>query len=387
MNLSERLTPAAGGGVRAVDRRGRAHGVEARSRASATPSRASPPATRPPSSKARVHGAVVSRLGAEIIYGSEGGDDLAERVRRAVREELTPRPHAAVARRAPADRARDRRRRAGLRAARAVPPRRHRHRDHGQRARARLHRAQRQDQGDGRHASSTRTTSCRIIDRIVSRVGRRIDEASPMVDARLPDGSRVNAIVPPLALHGPSLTIRKFSRDPYTAEDLIALRHAHARRRRSSSTRASAASSTSSSPAARAPARRRCSTPCRPSSPSDERIVTIEDAAELQLQQRHVVALEARPAEHRGPGRGPHPRPRPQRAAHAPRPHHRRRGPRRRGARHAPGDEHRPRRLADHDPRQHAARRAPPPRDAGAHGRRRAAAARRSASRSRRRST
>src|SRR5947208_3457914 len=61
----------------------------------------------------------------------------------------------------------------------------------------------------------------RIIDKIVSQVGRRVDEASPMVDARLPDGSRVNAIIPPLALRGPTLTIRKFSRDPYTMNDLI----------------------------------------------------------------------------------------------------------------------------------------------------------------------
>ncbi|MGE5691802.1 MAG: ATPase, T2SS/T4P/T4SS family, partial [Pseudomonadota bacterium] len=62
----------------------------------------------------------------------------------------------------------------------------------------------------------------RIIDKIVSQVGRRIDEASPMVDARLPDGSRVNAIIPPLSLRGATLTIRKFSRDPYTMDDLVA---------------------------------------------------------------------------------------------------------------------------------------------------------------------
>jgi len=61
----------------------------------------------------------------------------------------------------------------------------------------------------------------RIIDKIVSQVGRRVDESSPMVDARLPDGSRVNAIIPPLALNGPTVTIRKFSRDPYTVNDLI----------------------------------------------------------------------------------------------------------------------------------------------------------------------
>src|ERR687892_1940229 len=61
----------------------------------------------------------------------------------------------------------------------------------------------------------------RTIDKIVAKVGRRVDEASPMVDARLPDGSRVNAIIPPLAIDGPCLTIRKFSRDPYTMDDLI----------------------------------------------------------------------------------------------------------------------------------------------------------------------
>src|SRR5581483_7880563 len=61
----------------------------------------------------------------------------------------------------------------------------------------------------------------RIIDKIVSQVGRRVDESSPMVDARLPGGSRVNAIIPPLSLTGPTLTIRKFSRDPYTINDLI----------------------------------------------------------------------------------------------------------------------------------------------------------------------
>ena len=61
----------------------------------------------------------------------------------------------------------------------------------------------------------------RVIDKIVSQVGRRIDEASPMVDARLPDGSRVNAVIPPLAIDGPFLTIRKFATDPFTAEDLV----------------------------------------------------------------------------------------------------------------------------------------------------------------------
>ena len=103
--------------------------------------------------------------------------------------------------------------------------------------------------------------------------------------------------------------------------------------------------------------------------------------------QRHTLRLESRPAEHRGRGRGHDPRPRAQLPAHASRPDHRRRGPRRRGARHAPGDEHRPRRLALDRPRQHPPRRARPARDDGADGRLRPAAARRSASRSPRRST
>ena len=85
---------------------------------------------------------------------------------------------------------------------------------------------------DGKLERSTTTFAdnahlLRIIDKIVSQVGRRIDESSPMVDARLPDGSRVNAIIPPLSLRGPTMTIRKFSRDPYTMDDLISLRDAH----------------------------------------------------------------------------------------------------------------------------------------------------------------
>ena len=94
--------------------------------------------------------------------------------------------------------------------------------------------------------------------------------------------------------------------------------------------------------------------------PASERIVTIEDAVELQLQPAPRRPPRVPPAQHRGPRRGHHPRPGPQRAAHAPRPHHRRRVPRRRGARHAPGHEHRPRGLAGHAARQHAPRRACP---------------------------
>ncbi|UMG92060.1 ATPase, T2SS/T4P/T4SS family [Nocardioides sp. TF02-7] len=141
----------------------------------------------------------------------------------------------------------------------------------------------------------------RTIDKIVSRIGRRVDESSPMVDARLPDGSRVNAIVPPLAIDGSALTIRKFSADPLTVDDLINF---------GSLTRQTAdfldacvrgrlniivSGSTGSG---------KTTTLNVLSSfiPSDERIVTIEDAAELQLHQEHVVRLESRPANIEGKG-------------------------------------------------------------------------------------
>ena len=125
-------------------------------------------------------------------------------------------------------------------------------------------------------ASSSRSTPAftdeahlrRTIDKIVGKIGRRVDETSPMVDARLPDGSRVNAIIPPLALDGSKLTIRKFSEDPYTVEDLISFGTPHAPVGATCSRRASGAGSTSWSPAARAPARRPRSTCCRRSSPT-----------------------------------------------------------------------------------------------------------------------
>ena len=215
----------------------------------------------------------------------------------------------------------------------------------------------------------------RIIDKIVSQVGRRVDEAIPMVDARLPDGSRVNAIIPPLALKGPTLTIRKFARDPYTMDDLInfgsltpqGAKFLAACVKGKLNILISGGTGTGKTTMLNA---------MSAFVPGDERIVTIEDAAELQLQQEHVITLESRPAEHRGPGRGADPRARPQRPAHAARPDHRRRGSRRGDPRHAPGDEHGPRGLADDDPRQLATRRPLPPRDAGDDGRRRAAAPR-----------
>jgi pilus assembly protein CpaF len=141
----------------------------------------------------------------------------------------------------------------------------------------------------------------RIIDKIVSQVGRRVDESSPMVDARLPDGSRVNAIIPPLALNGPTVTIRKFSRDPYTVNDLItfgtlsprAAQFVAACVRGKLNILISGGTGTGKTTTLNA---------MSAFIPGDERIVTIEDAAELQLQQDHVITLESRPANIEGTG-------------------------------------------------------------------------------------
>jgi len=141
----------------------------------------------------------------------------------------------------------------------------------------------------------------RIIDKIVSQVGRRVDEASPMVDARLPDGSRVNAIIPPLALNGPTLTIRKFSRDPYTINDLISFGTLTAR---SAQLLAACVKGKLNILISGGTGTGKTTTLNAMSAfiPGDERIVTIEDAAELQLQQDHVITLESRPANIEGSG-------------------------------------------------------------------------------------
>ena len=141
----------------------------------------------------------------------------------------------------------------------------------------------------------------RTIDKIVGKVGRRVDEASPYVDARLPDGSRVNAVIQPLSIDGPALTIRKFAADPYGADDLIEF-------------------GTMTSPVAKfleACVRGRINILVAGGTgagktttlnvvssfiPDDERILTIEDAAELKLQQPHVVRLESRPPNIEGKG-------------------------------------------------------------------------------------
>jgi pilus assembly protein CpaF len=141
----------------------------------------------------------------------------------------------------------------------------------------------------------------RTIDKIVGQVGRRIDESSPYVDARLPDGSRVNAIIPPVSLDGPVLTIRKFARDPYVAEDLVSFgtMTSHAGRFLEAAVRGRMNVLVSGGTGAG-----KTTTLNVLSSfiPDEQRIVTIEDSAELQLQQPHVVRLEYRPPNIEGRG-------------------------------------------------------------------------------------
>ena len=140
-----------------------------------------------------------------------------------------------------------------------------------------------------------------VIDRIVAQTGRRIDESSPMVDARLPDGSRVNAIIPPLAITGPSLTIRKFSREPLSMDDLVSfgsLSHQAAAFLEACvegklNVLISGGTGTGKTTLLNV---------LSSFIPERERIITIEDAAELKLVQRHVISLEARPSNIEGKG-------------------------------------------------------------------------------------
>jgi pilus assembly protein CpaF len=152
---------------------------------------------------------------------------------------------------------------------------------------------------DARFADETHFRQ--VIEKIVSAIGRRVDEGSPMVDARLPDGSRVNAILPPLAIHGPVMTIRKFAERPYTVTDLVA-------------------NGTLSMDAAvflEACVRAKLNVLISGGTgsgkttmlnvvssfvPETERVITIEDAAELQMQQPHVITLESRPPNAEGRG-------------------------------------------------------------------------------------
>ncbi len=141
----------------------------------------------------------------------------------------------------------------------------------------------------------------RTIDKIVGRVGRRVDESSPMVDARLPDGSRVNAIIPPLAIDGSALTIRKFATDPYTSDDLVAF----GTMTREAATFLNACVRGKANILVSGGTGAGKTTTLNVLSsfiPEDERIVTIEDAAELQLNQDHVIRLESRPPNIEGRG-------------------------------------------------------------------------------------
>ena len=181
-----------------------------------------------------------------------------------------------------------------------------------------------------------------IIDRIVSQVGRRVDESSPMVDARLPDGSRINAIIPPLALDGPALSIRRFGKQ--------ALQHRRAGREEDASCPGSG----------RVPAHDRARAPQHPglrryrlgqnhdaqlhvavrsrrrAHRDDRRLGRIDAAAAARGQARNAAG------QCRGQGRSQPARPGQEQAADAARPHNRRRGPRRRSVRHVAGDVHRP---------------------------------------------
>ncbi|MFC1997029.1 CpaF family protein [Chloroflexota bacterium] len=141
----------------------------------------------------------------------------------------------------------------------------------------------------------------RIIDRIVAPLGRRIDESSPYVDARLPDGSRVNAVIPPIALVGPTLTIRKFAKNPITIEQIIkfgtispeALQYLKACVEARLNVVISGGTGSGKTTLLNILSQ---------FIPSDERIITIENAAELQLRQEHVVTLESRPPNIEGSG-------------------------------------------------------------------------------------
>jgi pilus assembly protein CpaF len=140
-----------------------------------------------------------------------------------------------------------------------------------------------------------------IIDRIVSKVGRRVDEASPMVDARLPDGSRINAIIPPLALDGPSLSIRRFGHHRYDINSLI--EHGSLTRDTAEFLRAAVRARLSIIVCGGTGSGKTTMLNCLSAFvPEDERIVTIEDSAELSLQQPHVVRLETRPPNLEGKG-------------------------------------------------------------------------------------
>ena len=193
----------------------------------------------------------------------------------------------------------------------------------------------------------------RIVNRIVSAVGRRIDESSPMVDARLPDGSRVNAAIAPIAIDGACVSIRKFTKKPYDLQRLVTVgampacvaEFLHGAIKSRVSTVISGGTGSGKTTLLNA---------LSGAIDHKERLITIEDAAELQLQQPHVVRMETRPPNIEGKGEIRQRelvknalRMRPDRVILG-------EVPRRGSLRHAAGHEHRPRRLDGHHPRQRA---------------------------------
>ena len=191
----------------------------------------------------------------------------------------------------------------------------------------------------------------RIIDRIVSHVGRRVDESNPMVDARLKDGSRVNAIIPPLAVDGPLLSIRRFGNDKLMPDDLVNDRFAYSRHE---------AAAGSGGPGAAEHRRVRRNRRREDHFTQCPLRIHFSQGEDCDHRRRSRAATEATPPraprnaarESRRPGRrAPAPAP-DQYSPHASRSHHRRRGARRRSARHVTGHEHRPRRFPHHHSRQ-----------------------------------
>jgi pilus assembly protein CpaF len=299
MNLNERLARAARDGE-ATQRNPLAASLSGSARGGATKLAATPRPVDPHAElKTAIHQACVAKLGPEL-YSVATSDALAERVHEAVREEL-------ALDRTPMTREER------TRLAREVTddilgygPLEPFLRDDSVTEimvnafdLVFIERGGRIWETDARFFDDTHLL--RIIDKIVSQVGRRIDESSPMVDARLPDGSRVNAIVPPLAIRGPALTIRKFGRDPFTLPDLVdigtltphAAEFVAACIEGKLNMLISGGTGTGKTTLLNA---------LSAYVPNEERIVTIEDAAELQLQQRHVVPLESRPANIEGQG-------------------------------------------------------------------------------------
>ena len=277
--------------------------------ASAVPRRARPPSSppappdrrpRPPQGPGgqgavRAHGQPDERP--EPVSEDAAAHHRARRARRGRRGGERPAQHRGAA----AAHRRARRRRARLRPAAAPARRRRGHRDHGERPGRRSTSSAAASWSAPRRCFTSEEHLRRVIDRIVSRVGRRIDESSPLVDARLADGSRVNAIIPPLAFSGSTLTIRKFSKDPFTVDDLIGFGTLSPEMAELLNACVEARLNVIVS-GGTGTGKTTLLNVLSSFIPEGERIVTIEDAVELQLQQDHVVRLESRPPNIEGKG-------------------------------------------------------------------------------------